>query len=169
MTLVARLRVVFQRFDFLIGKYMFVPPIVRFCQVTGWSQYRVYNHLMVLVAGSFAVLTVNGWNEFESDWVIIWVLHIFSIAFWALLIVSLIVRAAIDPDRKPKTTPKWDIRVVFMVLLTVLIVRGIWKGDWELNLIAMVFNHLAAFYALTIETIPPREIKGRKIALEATR
>jgi hypothetical protein len=132
--------------DRWIGRALFVPPIVRFCQWSGWTQYAVHNFLYLL--GSYMLLAaaiVKGEGE--------------SLAFALALIFTVLVGR--DPGYAGSESP--FLRRFFIVLFPMhayshvtgepFLLAG---PDWDLSC-PVSLMWLAAEYARTIKTIPPLE------------
>ena len=125
--------------DLWIGKTLFVPPIVRFCQLTRQSQFAV-SRLFWFVAA------LDGFYRAETLF--------FAILFGALSVVMM-VTASLRADM-PTRSSVW-FRMLGLVLLCVDLVTGAVTGAWA-GTEFWVFV-LIAEYAATIRTIPPRDAK----------
>lgn len=132
--------------DRWIGKTLFVPPIVRFCQKTGWSQFLVHNYLYLI--GSYMLL-LAAMAKHESQ----------ATAFFLALVLT--VKIGRNPEY-PGYESAFLRRslVVVNVLHVIAHVTGKWVflagPNWDLSCpVALMW--LTAEYARTIKTIPPLE------------
>ncbi len=126
-------------FDVWLGKTLFVPPIVKFCQLTKQSQYavsRLFWFITALdqlrIASSLASQIIAG-----------------------LFSLFMMFTASMRADM-PAFSMRWFRMMVLcflMIDVAVSATSGQWKGV-ELWLLV-----LFAEYAATIETIPPTEDK----------
>ncbi len=133
--------------DLWIGKTLFVPPIVRFCQLTRQSQFAV-SRLFWFVAA------LDGFYRAESLF--------FAILFGVLSIVMM-VTASLRADM-PTRSSMW-FRMFALAFLILDLAAGAVTGQWagtEFWLFVLI-----AEYASTIRTIPPRE--ARKTAAQVRR
>ncbi|MDT9600136.1 hypothetical protein [Sphingosinicella rhizophila] len=132
-----------EKIDHWIGKTLFVPPIIRLCQATRQSQYAV-SRLFWFVAALDGFYRADTWLA--------------SIIFGGLSIIMM-VTASLRADM-PTTSMFW-FRILAIIFLLLDILQAAATGAWagiEFWLIV-----LAAEYASTIRTIPPREAeKARK-------
>lgn len=131
--------------DRWIGKNLFIPPIVRFCQWSGWSQFAVHNYLYLI--GSYMLLAAaiaKGSGGFE---------FVLALAFtWKI---------GRDPEYPGYESPL--LRFVFIVIFPIHVASHVmgkpflFAGpDWDLSC-PVSLMWLAAEYARTIKTIPPLE------------
>lgn len=128
------------RLDLWIGRKLFVPPIIRLCQLTRQSQFAV-SRLFWFVAA------LDGFYRAET-----WV---GSILFGGLSIVMMIT-ASFRAD-VPKAS-SMAFRMIALALLMLDLIKGAVTGQWA-GTEFWVFV-LIAEYAATIRTIPPLE-EGR--------
>jgi hypothetical protein len=134
--------------DLWIGKNLFVPPIVRFCQLTRQSQFAV-SRLFWFVAA------LDGFYRADT---------VFSAVLFGVLSLVMMVTASLRADM-PTRSSMWFrmLSLAFLVLdLAAGAVRGAWAGSefWLFVLIAE--------YASTIRTIPPRETKRSAARVSTT-
>jgi hypothetical protein len=126
-------------FDAWIGKTLFVPPIVRLCQVTRQSQYAVSRLFWFVAALDQLRLADTLAGQIIAG----------------LFSLFMMVTASLRADM-----PAYSLigfRLLAMVLLILDIARGIGAGHWEGVEIWVLI--LFAEYAATIRTIPPSETK----------
>jgi hypothetical protein len=128
-------------FDAWIGKTLFLPPIVKFCQVTRQGQYAVSRLFWFLVALDQLRLaeTLAG--------------QIFAGLFSLFMMFTASLRADM---------PAYSMigfRLLAMALLVLDVSHAIAGGEWKgVEIWVLV---LFAEYAATIRTIPPSETKGK--------
>jgi hypothetical protein len=132
--------------DRWIGKTLFVPPIIRFCQWSGWSQYVVHNYLYLI--GSYLLL-VAALNKGQSG----------AAEFFLALVLT--VKIGRNPEYEG-----YESRFLrrFLILVNALHVLSHATGKpmflagptWDLSCPVPVL-WLTAEYARTIKTIPPLE------------
>lgn len=138
-----------KRLDLWLGKNLFQPPIIRWCQLTGMTQYAVHRYLWwVLVA-----YTIWGLKP-DNHWALKTLLIVLG--------VTQTISAGLWPD-KPADDNRW-LRYLFIPLLAAELIAAVVMA--ELPSFVLI-GALFAEYALTIKTIPPREAKqsektGRK-------
>jgi hypothetical protein len=123
------------RLDLWIGKTLFLPPIIKLCQLTRQSQFAVARLFWFIAAldGLYRAETVLG-----------------AVIFGALSVVMMLT-AALRADR-PTNSTLW-FRMFALAFLLIDIVSGAVTGKWagvEFWLFALI-----AEYAGTIRTIPP--------------
>lgn len=133
--------------DQWIGKTLFVPPIIKLCQLTRQSQYAV-SRMFWFIAALDAFYRAETWF-----WSIVWGL------FSVVMMVTAVQRA------DTPTQSSMFFRLLGCAVLLLEVVRGFATGAWagiEFWLIVLV-----AEYAATIRTIPPTRTEERKrISLE---
>ncbi len=125
--------------DLWIGKTLFLPPIIKFCQLTGQSQYavsRLFWFVAALdqlrVAETLAAQIVAG-----------------------LFSLFMMVTASFRADM-PAISMMW-FRMMALAFLALDIFHGIGAGQWKGVEIWILV--LFAEYAATIQTIPPADVK----------
>jgi hypothetical protein len=132
---------IFTAFDAWVGKTLFVPPIVRFCQATRQGQYAVSRLFWFLVALDQLRLadTLAG--------------QIFAGLFSLFMMLTASLRADM---------PAYSMigfRLLAMALLVLDVTHGVAAGAWKgVEIWVLV---LFAEYAATIRTIPPTETKQK--------
>lgn len=130
------------RIDLWVGKNLFQPPIILLCQLTGMTQYAVHRYLW------WGIIMFCVWRLDSGDH---WLWKSIVIA-WG---VGHTISAGLSPDRPMEEGAAWFRRLLIVLLALELIFAAIMARTPSLMLVAMMF----AEYALTIKTIPPREIK----------
>jgi hypothetical protein len=132
--------------DLWIGKTLFVPPIVRFCQLTRQSQFAVSRLFWFAAA-------LDGF--YRSD-------TLFASILFGLLSIVMMVTASLRAD-VPTRSSMW-FRMFALAFLVFDVAAAFLTGKWA-GTEFWIFV-LVAEYASTIRTIPPRDSK--KSAAEAT-
>lgn len=125
--------------DLWIGRTLFVPPIIRLCQLTGQSQFAM-SRLFWFIA------TLDGFYRAET--------LVSSMVFGGMSIVMMLT-ASLRADM-PTSSTLW-FRMLALGFLTLDLVQGAANGKW-LGIEFWVLV-LVAEYAATIRTIPPGEDK----------
>jgi hypothetical protein len=134
------------KIDLWVGKTLFVPPIVKLCQLTRQSQYAVSRLFWFIAA-------LDGLYRAET---------LFGSLVWGGLSLVMMLSAAWRAD-----TPTSSFRFFRMLALALLILDlagGAVTGEWA-GAAFWVFV-LFAEYAAIIRTIPPRE--SRRAAAKAS-
>lgn len=127
--------------DHWIGKTLFVPPIIKLCQLTRQSQFAVARLFWFMAA-------LDGFYRAES-----WV----SSLIWGGVSVFMMITAARRAD--DPTISFLFFRLLALVFLVLDVIRGLMMGTWagvEFWLLVLV-----AEYAATIRTLPPRDSPRR--------
>jgi hypothetical protein len=132
---------VLSRFDAWVGLRLFHPPIIRFCQATGYTQYRLSRD-MWFVAGLFV-----SWRAVHDG--LPW--------WWCALLLfgaaAMGVCAAFKSPDRPESGRSW-LRA-FIWAGTIMSAPAVLDArPWEL---ADNLWLLTAEYAVTIASIPPRK------------
>ncbi|SNS80973.1 hypothetical protein SAMN06295912_11735 [Sphingomonas laterariae] len=127
----------FTRIDLWVGKTLFVPPIIKFCQITRQSQHAVSRLFWFA-----AMLSGLYWATSAVDYLI------FGLGSFAMMFT-----ASLRADH-PTRSALW-FRMFALVSL-VLRIAMIFGGE-AYDGIEFWFFVLIAEYASTIRTIPPRE------------
>jgi hypothetical protein len=125
------------KLDIWIGKTLFVPPIVKLCQLTRQSQYAVSRLFWFIAA-------MDGFYRADS---------LFSSFLFGALSLVMMVTASLRAD-SPTRSSMW-FRMFALAFLMLDLVTGAVSGAWagtEFWLFVLV-----AEYAATIRTLPPRE------------
>jgi hypothetical protein len=137
------------KLDHWIGKNLFVPPIVKLCQLTRQSQYAV-SRLFWFVAA------LDGFYRADS---------LFSSVLFGVLSLVMMVTASLRADM-PTQSSMW-FRLFALAFLILDLVTGAATGKWagtEFWLFVLI-----AEYAATIRTLPPRETEKAAAAKAALR
>ena len=132
--------------DLWIGKTLFVPPIVRLCQLTRQSQFAVSRLFWFIAA-------LDGFYRAET---------LFSSILFGALSLIMMVTASVRAD-SPTISSVW-FRMLALAFLIMDVVRGFATQEWagtEFWLFVLI-----AEYAATIRTIPPLE-ERKKAARQA--
>ncbi|MBY8820861.1 hypothetical protein [Sphingomonas colocasiae] len=130
------------RIDLWIGKTLFVPPIVKLCQITRQSQFAV-SRLFWFVAA------LDGFYRAET---------VFGSVVFGALSIFMMLTASLRADMP--TSSSMVFRMIAVAFLIIDLITGATTGEW-LGAEFWVFV-LIAEYAATIRTIPPRETKAAK-------
>lgn len=125
--------------DVWIGRTLFLPPIIKFCQLTHQSQFAVSRLFWFFAA-------LDGFYQSDS-----W----FSSILFGVMSVIMMLTASLRADMPTYSSRGFRLLTVALLLLDVLmgVIGGDWRGIefWVLVLIAE--------YAATIRTLPPKEEK----------
>lgn len=135
------------KIDSWIGRTLFLPPIIKFCQRTGQSQFAV-SRLFWFVAA------LDGLYRADT--------LVSSLIFGAMSVVMMIT-ASLRADL-PARSSMW-FRLLALVFLGLDVLKGATQGDW-LGVEFWVFV-LIAEYAASIRTIPPSEVAKKVKATNA--
>lgn len=129
--------------DVWIGKTLFAPPIIKFCQLTGQTQFAV-SRLFWFVAALDQLRVAQTLGT-----------QILAGIFCVIMMLTASLRADM-----PTQSSLW-FRMLALALLVQDVVKGVATGQWlgiEFWILVLI-----AEYAGTIRTIPPSESK-RKVA-----
>lgn len=133
------------KFDVWIGKNLFLPPIIKLCQLTRQSQFAVSRLFWFIAA-------LDGFYRAST--------LLASVLFGGLSLIMM-VGASLRAD-SPTRSFIW-FRILAMAMLVLDLLRGAAIGEWagvEFWVIVLI-----AEYASTIRTIPPlKETKSAKAA-----
>lgn len=127
--------------DRWVGQTLFVPPIIRFCQMTRQSQFAV-SRLFWFVAA------LDGFYRAET---------LFSSALFGLMSLIMMVTASLRADM-PTRSSVW-FRLLALAFLILDLLKGATTGAWAGT--EFWFFVLIAEYAASIRTVPPREKKKK--------
>ena len=125
------------KIDQWIGKTLFVPPIIKLCQLTRQSQFAVSRLFWFIAA-------LDGF--YRAD-------NLFSSILWGGMSVLMMITASQRADHP--TVSFMFFRLLGMVFLLLDLVKGAATGEWA-GTEFWIFV-LIAEYASTIRTVPPRE------------
>jgi hypothetical protein len=134
----------FTEVDHWIGKTLFVPPIIKLCQLTRQSQFAIARLFWFIAA-------LDGFYRAETP---------FASLIWGGLSIVMMITAARRADSP--TMSFMPFRLLAVALLALDLLRGIVTGRWE-GMEFWIFV-LIAEYAATIRTIPT---KARRPSAEA--
>lgn len=135
----------FAKIDHWIGRTLFVPPIIKLCQLTRQSQFAVSRLFWFIAA-------LDGFYRAET---------LFSSILWGGMSVVMMITASHRADSP--TASFMFFRMLGLVLLGFGLVKGAATGEWAGSEF-WIFVSIAE-YASTIRTIPPR--KTTKMAAQA--
>ncbi len=127
----------FAKVDHWIGKTLFVPPIIKLCQLTRQSQFAVSRLFWFITA-------LDGFYRAET---------LFGSILWGGLSIVMMVSAAWRADTP--TVSFMAFRLLAAFILAVDVIKGATTGEWA-GIEFWVFV-LVAEYAAIIRTIPPKE------------
>lgn len=127
--------------DHWIGKTLFVPPIIKLCQLTRQSQFAVSRLFWFISA-------MDGFYRADS---------LVSSVLFGGLSLFMMVTASLRADM-PTYSSMW-FRLLAIVFLALDLLKGATTGDWP-GIEFWIFV-LVAEYASTIRTIPPLSLKKR--------
>ncbi len=126
----------FSKLDLWIGKTLFIPPIIKLCQVTRQSQFAVSRLFWFIAA-------LDGFYHAET---------LFSMVLWGGMSVIMMITASRRADQPAASFLFFRMLGVAFLLFDVL--RGAVTGQWsgaEFWLFVLV-----AEYAATIRHVPPK-------------
>lgn len=126
-------------FDAWLGKTLFVPPIVKLCQLTRQTQFAVSRLFWFIAA-------LDGFYRADT---------LLGSAIFGGLSVIMMLSASLRAD-SPTRSSFW-MRMIALLLLVIDLAMGAVSGDWagaEFWLFVLI-----AEYAATIRTIPPLQAK----------
>jgi hypothetical protein len=135
----------FSKIDHWIGKTLFVPPIIKLCQLTRQTQFAVSRLFWFIAA-------LDGFYHADT---------LFSSVLWGGMSVLMMITASQRADHP--TTSFMFLRLLGVAFLALDLVKGAVTGEWagtEFWLLVLI-----AEYASTIRTVPPRETT--KVAAKA--
>ena len=135
----------FTRIDLWIGKTLFVPPIIKLCQLTRQSQYAVSRLFWFIAA-------LDGFYRADT---------LFSSVLWGGMSLVMMVTASRRADSP--TASFMIFRMLSLVFLGLDVVKGAVTGEWEGTEFWVLV--LIAEYASTIRHLPPR--KASKLETKA--
>lgn len=133
--------------DLWIGKTLFVPPIVKLCQITRQSQFAVSRLFWFIAA-------LDGFYRADT---------MFGSVLFGALSIFMMLTASLRADMP--TSSSMMFRMLALAFLILDVIGGVVGGEW-LGAEFWVFV-LIAEYAATIRTIPPLEVKEGQSAKAA--
>lgn len=126
----------FAKIDHWVGRTLFVPPIIKLCQLTHQSQYAVCRLFWFIAA-------LDGLYRAET---------VFGMVLWGGFSVFMMVTAARRAD--DPTVSFMFFRLLAVLLLGLDVVWGLSTGEWA-GVEFWIFVPVAE-YAAIIRTIPPK-------------
>jgi hypothetical protein len=129
--------------DLWVGKTLFLPPIIKICQLTRQSQYAISRLLWFIVALDQLRLADTLGQQVIAG--------LFSLV--------MMITASLRADM-PAFSMMW-FRLLALVLLVLDIGHGVRSGEWAGIETWLII--LFAEYAVTIRTIPPAD-SARKVS-----
>jgi hypothetical protein len=127
----------FAKFDHWLGRTLFVPPIIKFCQLTRQTQFAVSRLFWFIAA-------LDGFYRAET---------LFSSILWGGMSVVMMITASQRADQPTATFLLF--RMLGVVFLALDVIKGAVTGEWAGSEFWIFV--LVAEYAATIRTIPPLE------------
>lgn len=128
--------------DAWVGKTLFIPPIIKLCQVTGQTQFAVSRLFWFITA-------LDGFYRAET---------LFSSLLWGGMSVVMMITAAKRADSP--TASFMFFRMLAALFLILEVVRSATTGEWagvEFWILVLV-----AEYAATIRTVPPSDLPEKR-------
>jgi len=147
-----------ERLDTWVGKTLFIPPIIKFCQLTNMGANRFANYAawIGVLCFLYGTMTQDVWTWF--DW--------FLIVGFGFISVVMTIRIGLFPDtewRGSSMAIGRVLRVLFMVVILLAVVGVVTKGlsslEWQHAYFVLA---LAADYAGMIDRIPPKRKRKKK-------
>ena len=139
----------FTRIDGWIGRTLFIPPIIRFCQLTRQSQFAVSRMFWFIAA-------LDGFYRADT---------LFWSIVWGVLSIFMMITATRRPDAP--TASFLFFRMLAVAMLGFDLVKGAATGEWagaEFWLFVLI-----AEYAVTIRTVPPRPSEKAAAGIRAAK
>ena len=137
---------IFSTIDHWIGKTLFVPPIIKLCQVTRQTQFAVSRLFWFIAA-------LDGFYRADT---------LFSSILWGGMSVVMMITATQRADHP--TASFMFFRMLAVAFLALDLINGALTGEWAGSEFWILV--LIAEYASTIRTVPPRE--SAKSAVKAS-
>ena len=136
----------FAKVDAWAGRTLFIPPIIKLCQVTRQTQFAVSRLFWFIAA-------LDGFYRAET---------LFSSILWGGMSVLMMITATKRADNPASSF--MIFRMLGVLFLIVDVVKAVSTGEWAgVEFWPLV---LVAEYAATIRTVPPGEL-SKKGAVEA--
>jgi hypothetical protein len=129
--------VLFTNIDRWIGKTLFVPPIIKLCQLTRQTQFAISRLFWFIAA-------LDGFYRAET---------LFSSILWGGMSVLMMITASQRADHP--TASFMFFRLLAVAFLALDLLNGATTGDWAGSEFWIFV--LIAEYAATIRTVPPRK------------
>ncbi|HLL58317.1 MAG TPA: hypothetical protein VK391_00305 [Allosphingosinicella sp.] len=130
-----------EKLDLWLGKTLFVPPIIKLCQLTRQSQFAVSRLFWFIAA-------LDGFYRADT---------LLSSVIFGVLSLIMMVTASLRAD-SPTRSSFW-MRMIALFLLVLDLLGGAVTGKWAGA--EFWFFVLIAEYAATIRTIPPLDAKEK--------
>lgn len=138
-------RMSFTKVDHWIGTTLFVPPIIKFCQLTRQSQFAASRLFWFIAA-------LDGFYRAET---------LFGSFLWGGLSIMMMVSAVRRADSP--TVSFMFFRLLAIILLTLDVMKGVATDEWA-GVEFWIFVLLAE-YAAIIRTIPPAEARKPAVGM----
>lgn len=132
------------RIDAWVGKTLFIPPIIKLCQATSQTQFAVSRLFWFIAA-------LDGFYQAET---------LFSSVLWGGMSVVMMIMATRRAD--DPTGSYMFFRLLGLAFLVVDVAAGAITGKWAGAEFWVIV--LAAEYASTIRTVPPRDLTEKDTA-----
>ncbi len=134
----------FEKVDAWVGKTLFIPPIIKLCQLTRQTQFAVSRLFWFIAA-------LDGFYRADT---------LFSSILWGGISVVMMITATKRADRPAASFMLF--RLLFLLFLVLDLLASATTGEWAgVEFWVLV---LTAEYAATIRTIPPTELSQSGVA-----
>ena len=137
------------KIDAWIGRTLFIPPVIKLCQVTRQTQFAV-SRLFWFVAA------LDGFYRAET---------LFSSVLWGGVSVFMMLTASSRADHP--TASFMAFRMLALLFLALDVLKGALTGHWAGAEFWVLV--LLAEYAATIRTVPPADAAKRAVEASAGR
>ena len=128
----------FAKVDAWVGKTLFIPPIIKFCQLTRQTQFAVSRLFWFIAA-------LDGFYRADT---------LFSSILWGGMSVVMMITATKRADSPAASFMLF--RILSLLFLVIDVIEAATTGKWAgVEFWVLV---LTAEYAATIRTIPPTEL-----------
>jgi hypothetical protein len=128
----------FEKLDAWVGKTLFIPPIIKLCQLTRQTQFAASRMFWFIAA-------LDGFYRAQT---------LFSSILWGGMSVVMMITATKRADSPAASFMLF--RMLFLLFLILDLVNGATTGKWAGTEFWVLV--LTAEYAATIRTIPPTEL-----------
>ena len=138
----------FTKIDAWVGKTLFIPPIIKLCQLTRQTQFAVSRMFWFIAA-------LDAFYRAET---------LFSSILWGGMSVLMMITATQRADSPTSSFMFFRMLAVLLLALDLVAaaITGIWAG------VEFWLFILAAEYAATIRTLPPQEATKKRASVRAT-
>ncbi len=133
----------FAKVDHWIGKTLFVPPIIKLCQITRQSQFAISRLFWFITA-------LDGFYRAQT---------LFGSMLWGGISIVMMLSAAWRADSP--TASYIHFRLLAVLLFALDLIKGASTGAWA-GIEFWIFV-LVAEYAAIIRTIPPTEAAKQEL------